>query len=130
MATFLQRIADQTFLVHHKTKKILVVGPRDFVIMLHANREPDGTIWALVCESERNDLVPETKGIIRGALPLGGWKLTPNNGDPNSTLCSYIAEIDLKGSIPGFVMNMAIKDQGNQLLKLRKAVIDKGIIPE
>jgi hypothetical protein len=35
-------------------------------------------------------------------------------------MCTYLAELDLKGSIPDFVIKQAFKDQGNQIVKLRK----------
>jgi hypothetical protein len=35
---------------------------------------------------------------------------------------SYIAEINLGGNIPGFVMKPVNKEQGYQLVKLRKTV--------
>ena len=100
----------------------MVVGPRDFVLILHFNKSPEGNIYAMVMESGRNDLAPETKGIVRGLLPMGGWKLSPVEGQPNKTKCDYIAEIDLKGNIPGFVMKLALKDQGYQIIKLGVAV--------
>jgi peptidyl-tRNA hydrolase len=119
---FIERIADQTFLVYYKTKAVFVVGPRDFVLVLHANQTPDGVIYAIVQDAGRNDLRPETKGIVRGYLPMGAWKLSPLPEDKNKTLCEYIAEIDLKGNMPAFIMKTAIKDQGYQICKLRKAV--------
>jgi hypothetical protein len=107
---FLERIADQTFLIYHKTKKVAVVGPRDFVLMLHFNLSPEGTIYAIVTESGLGHLVPESKNIVRGLLPMGGWKLEPLKEDPTRTRCEYIAEIDLKGYMPAFIMSVAIKD--------------------
>lgn len=118
----MERIADQTFLVYHKTKSVMIVGPRDFVLILHFNKTPDGVIYALVQESGRHDLWPESKGIVRGVLPFGGWRLEPMPGDPSRTKCDYIAEINLKGSMPSFIMKSAIKEQGYQIVMLRKAV--------
>ena len=118
---FLERIADQTFLIYHKTKKVAIVGPRDFVLMLHFNMTAEGVIYAIVTESGLNHLVPETKSIVRGVLPMGGWKLEPLKEDPSRTRCDYIAEIDLKGNMPGWIMSMAIKDQGYQIIDLGKA---------
>ena len=43
-----------------------------------------------------------------------------HNGNPNATMCTYMAELDLKGSVPGWVIKQAFKDQGNQIIKLRK----------
>jgi hypothetical protein len=119
---FLERIADQTFLIYHKTKKVIVVGPRDFVLIMHFNMTPEGTIYAIVTESGLGHLVPESKNIVRGYLPMGGWKFEPLKGDSSKTLCSYIAEIDLKGQMPGFMIKMGMKDQGYQVAKLGEAV--------
>ena len=99
-SSFIERIADQTFLVHNRTKKVMIVGPRDFVLIVHFNKTPEGVIYAVVMESGRGDLVPETKNFVRGVLPLGGWRLEPLKDDPSKTKCDYYAEIDLKGNIP------------------------------
>jgi len=48
--------------------------------------------------------------------------LQPLPEDPNKTLCTYQTEIDMKGSIPGFVMTQANKDIGYQIVKLRRTV--------
>lgn len=119
---FIERIADQTYIAYHKTKKIQIVQPRDFVLVLHANKTPEGTIYAIVRHANRDDMVPTEKGVTRGALPLGGWMLEPVKGDPSKTKCYYIAEIDLKGSVPGFIMKLAIKQQGRQAVKMRRCV--------
>jgi hypothetical protein len=90
--------------------------------MLNFNMTPEGVIYAIVTESGLNHLVPETKSLVRAALPMGGWKLEPLKEDPSRTRCDYIAEIDLKGHMPGWIMSMAIKDQGYQIIELGKAV--------
>ncbi len=116
--TILERIADQTFLLYYRTKKVVVVGPRDFVLMIHFNYHTDGALYALVMESGLNHLVPESKGIVRGLLPMGGWRIEPMKNDPSRCKADYIAEIDLKGNIPSILMKVAIKDQGYQVVKL------------
>lgn len=72
----------------------------------------DGTIYALVFSIDRDELAPPTKGVVRGFLHIGGWKLQPLPEDPNRTLATYQVELDMKGSIPGFVMTQANKDMG------------------
>ena len=89
---------------------------------MHFNMTPDGTIYAMVTESGLGHMVPETKGIVRGYLPMGAWKLEPVKGDPSRTLCSYIAEIDLKGNMPAFMIKIGMKDQAYQVTKLGEAV--------
>ena len=111
---FIERIADQTYIVYFKTKGVVVVGARDLVLIIHFNRTPEGIVYALVMDAARNDLVPETKGIVRGYLPIGGWRLEalpPLPGIPERTRCDYLAEIDIKGNIPGWLMKVVIKDQ-------------------
>jgi len=66
----IDRIADQTYFVYQKSKKISIVSARDFVLIMHCNVKPDGTIYVLAFDSGRNDLYPETKGVIRGSVPV------------------------------------------------------------
>lgn len=116
------KIADQTFYVYQRTKKIAVVSPREFVLVVHFNLTREGAIYIIVTNANRDDLQPETKGIVRGSVPIGGWKFEPVEGNPNQSRCTYLAEVDLKGSIPGFVLKSANKDQGYQIIKMRTAV--------
>ena len=41
---------------------------------------------------------------------IGGWILTPLEGNPEHTRLKYAVELDLKGSIPGFVVKKACTD--------------------
>ena len=71
-------------------------------------------MYVLAFSSDRDDLVPPSKNIVRAFinviiyfikyLQIGGWKIQPMAEDPNKTLCTYMVEMDLKGSIPGFVL--------------------------
>ena len=76
-------------MVYQKTKKVAVVSARDFIFVLHLNKMPDGTIFALVFSIPRDDLHPPEKNAVRGILQLGGWKLKPLDGDPNRTEATY-----------------------------------------
>lgn len=106
----MERLAEQTYLIHYKTKRVTVVEPRDFVLIFHVNKTPEGVIYVVSVDSGRSELVPETKGIVRGALPLAGWRLEPLPGDPSRTKCDYLAEIDIKGNIPSWMLKSALKD--------------------
>jgi hypothetical protein len=118
------KVADQTFIVYQRTKKIAVVSSREFILLAHFNMTPDGSIYVLVQDANRDDLCPETKSIVRGSVPIGGWKFEPVPGNPRQTMATYGVELDLKGSIPGFVIKSANKDQGLQIVKMR-TVIEK-----
>ena len=55
-------------------------------------------------------------------MQIGGWILEPVPGNPSLTKTTYLVELDLKGSIPGFVVKKANTDQGYQVAKIRQAV--------
>lgn len=74
------------------------------MIILHFNIAPDGSMFCLAFDAGNKDLVPENKGLVRASIPIGGWKFEKYNGNPNQTLCTYMAELDLKGSVPGWVL--------------------------
>lgn len=77
------KVADQTFIVYQKTKKVAVVSARDFILIAHYNMMPDGSIYVIVLDANRDDLEPETKGVVRASVPIGGWKFEPVPGNPN-----------------------------------------------
>ena len=53
---------------------------------------------------------PEEKGIVRGKVFIGGFKVTKI--DDNSCYVIYISDADLGGSIPGMIKNQVAKKQG------------------
>ncbi|CDW82258.1 star-related lipid transfer protein 4 [Stylonychia lemnae] len=121
-STVLERVADQTYMVYQKTKRVAIVSARDFMFILHLNKMPNGTIYAIVFSIDADHIRPQQKGIVRGWLQLGGWKLEPLADDPNKTFATYQTEIDMRGSVPQFVMTQANKDIGYQIVKIRKVV--------
>lgn len=107
---FMERIAEQTYLIYYKTKRVSIVEPRDFVLICHLNKTPEGVIYIVSVDAGRSDLVPETKGVVRGALPLAGYRLEPLPGDPSRTKCDFLNECDPKGSIPSWILKGVLKD--------------------
>ena len=83
-------------------------------------QEENGNIYVTVQSIDRDELVVSQKGVVRAFMVMGGWKFEKLEG--NKTRATYQVELDLKGSIPGFVMKQANKDQGYQIVKLRKTV--------
>ena len=66
----IEKIADQTYFVYQRSKKIAIVSARDFILILHFNMTPEGVIYVIAFNSDRNDLVSETKGVIRASVPV------------------------------------------------------------
>ena len=100
------------------SKKMLVVSPRDFVLISHFHRHPDGNVTITVFSDDQyQHLRPEDKNrAIRGGCHIGGWyyqKLSETQ-----TRATLILELDLKGSLPQWVIKAANTEQGSQLFKL------------
>lgn len=66
----LEKIADQTYFQWQKVKKVMVVAARDFALIVHFNKMPNGTIYILAFDAGKPDLVPETKGITRASVAV------------------------------------------------------------
>ena len=66
----IEKFADQSYFTWFKVKKVSVVSPRDFVLILHFNQMPDGTIYIMGFDAGNPDLVPEIKGLIRASVPV------------------------------------------------------------
>lgn len=63
-----------------------------------------------------DDQRPPVDGHVRGEMHLGGYLLTAT---PTGTLMNYVVKLDLKGSIPGTIVNLVSNSQPMILLTLR-----------
>lgn len=80
-----------------------LVAARDFTLCFHHDKTLDGSIRMFAFSVDHiNDMVPEDSSVVRGNVVIGGWYLQPV--DENNTKLTYISEVDLKGSIPGFIV--------------------------
>ena len=66
----IEKIADQTYFVYQRSKKIAIFSARDFILILHFNMTQECVIYVIAFNSDRNDLVSETKGVIRASVPV------------------------------------------------------------
>ena len=112
------KVGANTFLAYQKFKRIAIVASRDFFLILHMHQATDGTITVIVCNHVDSKLCPEVKGCVRGTLHIASWKLHPDgNGGCNAT---YLAEVDLGGNIPPWIIKAAAKDQGYTVVEIKK----------
>jgi hypothetical protein len=66
--------------------------------------------------------VPPIKGNVRGETHIAGYVIKPNDEDPESTDICVLSQVDIKGLIPKFVVNLvAGKQPAEWILKLEKA---------
>jgi hypothetical protein len=87
-------------------------SPRDFIMNYLVNIEQDGTLVLITTSQGCNYDEPIHSGIIRGESPISGYFMIPNKDDPNKCYCYMINEVDLKTSVPNFILRQAQKDQG------------------
>lgn len=92
---------------------------RDFVLNYLCNVEEDGTLITTVSSQGCQYKMDEVNGVCRGDTPISGIILIPNKDDPNKTYAYVINEVDLKISLPGFLMRQVFKDQGLQIERIR-----------
>jgi len=81
----------------------------------------DGTIYIPAFSVQRDD-VPVKKDHVRIELDIGGWVLKPDPNNPNNSITTYLAYMDLGGRIPGYIMNMVVNKQPLTILNVSKAL--------
>jgi hypothetical protein len=77
----------------------------------------DGRILLVGFGEKYDDLRPPVDGHVRGEMHLGGYMLTHT---ANGTQLDYCVKLDLKGSIPGTVVNLVSNSQPMILLTLKQ----------
>ena len=118
----LKKCGVNLLVLHKKTQKKYVVAARDFVVNLLLNREADGTVYSVASSANCKVEVPHIKGVIRADTAIGGQMFRVDPNDPNKTHLTIVNELDLKGSIPDFVLRTAFKDQGYVIDRIRKVL--------
>jgi hypothetical protein len=100
-----------------QSKGVWPTAPRDFSNITHWRLLPDGTFLTFGY-SDRIDECPEKEGMVRGNLLLGGYVMqyVPGGG---GTKVFLIVQLDLCGTLPTAVTNLAAQSQPMVLVTLR-----------
>ena len=114
---WLKKIGTNAFIGYQAVKGMLGFQARDFVFKELLNIEADGQIILVATSNELGYEHPEVKGIIRADIPITG--LIFKAISKTQTHVTYITEVDLKTSIPQWVLRVALKDEGKQISGLR-----------
>ncbi|KAL6044384.1 hypothetical protein QOT17_004272 [Balamuthia mandrillaris] len=125
----------------------MLFSPRDFVFLEGRRAYPDGSRILVTRSIERED-VPPVSGHIRGHIHHSGWFVEPCTKKPptkeeikeakltsllseeeeagaaeidgtNWCRATFLAQVDVKGWIPAFVVNAVSGKVGDGLLRLR-----------
>ncbi len=110
MTETVEALSPTTSIIRDEYKPLWPTGARDFVLLREVEEQADGA-WAVGACSVTDPRAPEKKGLVRAECLIGGFVLRPDPSSPNSTLMSYITAVDLKGSIPEFIINQVAVDQ-------------------
>ena len=123
---FMKKFGVNSFGLYTRTKAVMVVAGRDFVLNFMFNKEQDGTIIVLCLDTKDKEMLemcPPRKGVTRGGLPISGWIIKPDHQDPeNKCHVHLIIELDFGGFMPDFVMKIAFQENGMLIDNLRKSV--------
>jgi hypothetical protein len=92
----------ETNVVYQKHKKILVVSPRDFILIARIHRVSKEEAY-VITKSITIPSQPVNKNIVRASTSLGGWRVKvkePASGG-KKPLCklTFFSEIDFKISL-------------------------------
>lgn len=110
--SFIKKVAVNTYVGYQKSKKIVIVSERDFVIVQHFVRHKNGDMQIVVfADSEYENLVPADKSrAVRGSVYVGGWYFEKMSEE--QTRATLILEIDIQGRVPQWVIKQSNTQQG------------------
>lgn len=113
--SIVETINETTEIVYQKYKSKGPVSARDFCLLQKRFEFPGGKI-VNIGTSINHTLCPETK-FVRAHLFMGCHFLTPTG--PNTTHDVYMVYVDIRGSVPKFIINSAQTDQAMLIDNLR-----------
>jgi len=106
------------------------IANRSFLCLRKYEKLPDGTIIIIAFGFNHNEFTEPTS-LVRGALILAGWKISPVEGDPNSCFQDRVVQLDPKGLIPLMIVNLFKNKAGQSLVLQRKVFAGLlGPVPE
>jgi len=126
-AKLLEFIDRNTEVWHWKfsARVCLLKQQRDFCLLRHRFDKPDGS-FMLVARSIEHKLCPEEPDYTRGEILTSGFHIRQNEDNPNSSIVTYVANVDPKGLLPEYLkakfLNVIADRQPRLLLSLRKYV--------
>jgi hypothetical protein len=114
-----EKYGQNTFLVWQLMNRMGPISPRDFLYVIHGNILEDGT-HVLTCYSIEDPIKPPQKGVVRGVIHRSGYILKPLPDGQTET--TFIAQVDMKGFIPKFAINLAASMVGFSVGRLWKTM--------
>ena len=95
----------ETSLQHFFFRKVLVVSPRDMAVLGRIKRISENEVYVLARSFDNETVFPQTKGIVRAASPMSGWRIKLREAGDSSSgkkplfrVC-FFSEADFKISL-------------------------------
>ena len=117
--TIIDNISDTVQLVYLKYHAVWPTSARDFFV-LNVFGRLDKNTRVHAAMSIVDPRVPEERGFVRGALMSAGYLIKDCPGHPNASQVYYLAQVDLKGNVPAFIVNKVVESQPQNLNQLKK----------
>jgi hypothetical protein len=129
-----ENISENVTIIYQEFKKPFMVSARDFCNISVLDIQPNG-ITTIAAKSYTHPKAPERDGFVRANLMLGGYHIVPYEYTPSpdekpfdvltkSKRCvlTFVAKINLGGSLPSTILKAVAKDQPMQVAKIRSVV--------
>jgi len=117
-----KQITDSIALTHLAFSAPYPVTSRDFCSLRVIKKEEDGSYYVWGCSVVSDD-VPESSEYVRGNAILSGWIFRP--AEDGQCLAVHINQLDPKGWIPAFVVNMSKGKAVERLIKIKALLENK-----
>ena len=117
----IEQLDEHTAIEWQSFRSVAFISGRDFCNLTHWRVLKNGAVLIIGCPTEHH-ACPAKRGLVRGRCELGGWLLEPIGTNKDQTRVSYIVVLDLKGSIPKWVLKMVITSQPLAVARLRTLV--------
>jgi len=123
--TMLKKVDDNHAFYYFQSKDPgFFISCRDFVIEIKIVADPDKPNMVTILGSspskeEEKELKDEQSGFVRATATNSGYILESVEGEENVTKVYYVIQLDLAGSLPTRVVNMALSDEPHCLHNFR-----------
>jgi hypothetical protein len=117
-ARVVEKLSDSVTLAQLLYKGVWPTSPRDLSILSIAG-QVNASTWVSSGTSVTDPRIPQEKGYVRAELLGGGYVIKSIPDQPECCGVTYVACIDLKGSIPSFAVNKIAESQPMCVSNLR-----------
>lgn len=90
---YIDRLPLDTLILYYKYRRIVIVSPRDMIVLTKIHRVSPTEVWILA-KTIVLDNFPPVKNIVRADTPTSGWRV--KQIEPKKCKLTFYSEIDFK----------------------------------